>query len=181
MVGAMYAGGLNSAQMLMLMKNLSPKPGRRRNAVLSRISKMPPALLAGWVKKFLKDTLPESDFSNLKIPLKIMAANFFTLEEKVFETGSVLDAVMSSIALPGVFAPYRIGEEYFIDGGCVNLVPFDIIRDACDVLVAVDVSNVRAVTVEGRPTEKDSVWVSWAATEEALMKCKLEKNTGGDI
>jgi NTE family protein len=80
---------------------------------------------------------------------------------------------MSSIALPGKFVPQRVGDAYYMDGGATNIVPFDVIRKDCDVLIAIDVSRVRPNTL--KPNKKYAHHATWAATQEALISAKLEK------
>ena len=82
----------------------------------------------------MKDILPVDTFEDLQIPLKVVATNVNTLEERVFETGRLLDAVMCSVALPGSILPQEYDGQYYIDGGATNIVPFDIIREQCDIL-----------------------------------------------
>lgn len=50
---------------------------------------------------------------------------------------------MCSIAFPGVFSPQYLSGAYYMDGGAANVVPFDIIRNACDALIAVGMPRVR--------------------------------------
>jgi NTE family protein len=58
-------------------------------------------------------------------------------------------------------------------GGATNIVPFDVIRKDCDVLIAIDVSRVRPNTL--KPNKKYAHHATWAATQEALISAKLEK------
>lgn len=65
---------------------------------------------------------------NLRKPLTCVAVDLDAREEVVFTSGLVADAVCASAAFPGIFAPVRIGERHFIDGGTLNPVPFDVAR-----------------------------------------------------
>ena len=58
-------------------------------------------------------------FSELKIPLKIIATNIDTGEKVVFTEGRVVDAVRASFSIPGIFAPALIDGAQHIDGGIV--------------------------------------------------------------
>jgi len=42
------------------------------------------------------------------------------------------------VAIPGVFSPHEVDGAVLMDGSCINPVPFDIIREDCDVLAAID-------------------------------------------
>jgi NTE family protein len=132
---------------------------------------------AGWAgaaaQRSLERILPKTRFEELDIPLKVVATNFHTLQERVFESGELLPAIMASVALPSAFAPQPVAGEYYMDGGATNIVPFDIIRDMCDVLIAIDVSLVRP-SPHLSPTRKNAGHATWAATQEAYIQQKLK-------
>jgi NTE family protein len=73
------------------------------------------------------------------IPLKIVATDFFGRCEVVLSKGPMVEAVAASIAIPGVIAGPEIEGRPVIDGGCVNPVPFDHVREGMDIVVAIDV------------------------------------------
>jgi NTE family protein len=88
----------------------------------------------------LPDTLPKL-IEELPIPFKIIATDYDAMQERVFESGPLVIAVAASIAIPGVILGPEIGGHTFVDGGITNPLPFDRIRDQCDILVAVDVTG----------------------------------------
>jgi len=53
----------------------------------------------------------------------------------------LLPALSASLAIPGVFRPIRIGDNVYIDGGATNPLPADHLREAVDVIVAIDVNG----------------------------------------
>ncbi len=172
-IGALYAGGMSPDEMYGLLKTLfSAKKTKKSSS--KRLDKIPGGIIASFARRYLNRVLPKSQFEELDIPLKIVATNFNTLEERVFEQGDILNAVMCSIALPGVFAPQKIDDSFYIDGGATNIVPFDIIREYCDVLIAIDVSKIR--TTQLKPSIKNSILSTWAATQETILNYKLKEN-----
>lgn len=60
---------------------------------------------------------------DLPVPFQCVAACIERAAEHWFSTGSVVDAVLASTAVPGVLPPVRIGNEHFLDGGLVNSIP----------------------------------------------------------
>ena len=172
-VGALYAGGMSPDDMYAAIERMfSVRRDEARS--IKQFKRMPENLVTSLVKKYLYRILPQHRFEDLHIPLKIVATNFHSLEERVFDSGDVLSAVMGSIAFPGVFSPQIIDDQYYMDGGATNIVPFDTIRDECDVLIAVDVSKVRENTYKVSP--KKAVKATWAATQEALIRHKLQSS-----
>ena len=96
----------------------------------------------GFLSEY-ENLLPVKNFEELAIPMHVVAADFWEREEVVFDSGPIRPAVAASFCLPGIFKPVIIGDSALVDGGCVNPVPFDLIREECDVVVAVDVLGKR--------------------------------------
>jgi NTE family protein len=92
------------------------------------------------VKKRLMRSIGDSHFSELVRPLRVVASNLATLERVVFSSGEVAEAVHASVAVPGICVPITIGGETYIDGGIVDPLPVDILREmGVTRVIAVDV------------------------------------------
>jgi len=57
------------------------------------------------------------------IPLEVIATSLRDGREHWFSEGPVVDAVLASAAIPGIFPPIAVGDELLVDGGVVNNVP----------------------------------------------------------
>ena len=77
------------------------------------------------IRRLLCDRLPAQTFEDLAVPFECVAASIERAREHWFSTGNLIEPVLASCALPGVFPPVRIGDEHFIDGGVVNSIPLD--------------------------------------------------------
>jgi NTE family protein len=92
------------------------------------------------VKKRLMRSIGDSHFSELVRPLRVVAGNLATLERVVFSSGEVAEAVHASVAVPGICVPITIGGETYIDGGIVDPLPVDVLREmGVSRIIAVDV------------------------------------------
>lgn len=58
----------------------------------------------------------KDDFSKTDIPLYIAATNLKTYKMTLFNTGSISDKVRASAAIPMMFCPTKIDNQYYIDG-----------------------------------------------------------------
>jgi predicted acylesterase/phospholipase RssA/Mrp family chromosome partitioning ATPase len=76
-----------------------------------------------WLRKYLGD----KTFYSTRIPLKIVSYDLMRREELVIESGKLVDAIMQSIAIPGVIDPVRQGERVIIDGGVLNPLPTNVL------------------------------------------------------
>lgn len=140
-IGAAYASGMNGAEIEEIILNFSLKDFTNLFDIAFFNES---SLLKGKaVMEFLDRTIPANTFEELEIPLKIVATDFWRREEIVFESGDLIEAVRASISLPAVFEPMRIQGKVLIDGGATNPLPYDIIRDDCDFLIAIDVTGIR--------------------------------------
>ena len=168
-VGALYAGGMRPQEMIGLLDSLFA--ARKRQLAVWLKARKKGDIIASLVRDYFSKVLPKKRFEELDIRLKIVATAFHSLEEKVFDSGDILPALMCSIAFPSVFLPQSVDGTLYMDGGATNIVPFDTIRDECDVLIAIDVSSVRQNSFV--PSIKNSVRATWAATQQALLEKRL--------
>ncbi len=79
----------------------------------------------GGLRRMLREHLPAQTFADLAVPFECVAASIERAREHWFDSGELIEPVLASCALPGVFPPVRIGDEHFFDGGLVNSIPLD--------------------------------------------------------
>ena len=80
-------------------------------------------------KRRLMRTIGTARFADLVRPMRIVAGNLATLERATFASGEVATAVHASVAVPGICVPVTIDGETYIDGGVVDPLPVDLLRD----------------------------------------------------
>ncbi len=81
-------------------------------------------------------------FEQLTLPCAVIATNLTRARKEIFTTGSVPDAVAASSAIPGLFNPYRIGNEEFVDGAVAENVGLaEAIQLGATHIVAIDNST----------------------------------------
>lgn len=157
--------GLFSARAPRADKSLMPFGGR--SAFLA-----PTALL----DVLLPQRVPR-DFEALEIPLKIVASDFYALESVVFSSGPLRPAVAASMSLPVIFEPVLIEGRSLVDGGLTNPLPFDLIADEADVLVAIDVSGSPVPSPSrARPTAIEALFASSFLFERSIVREKLQSH-----
>tara|TARA_B110000305_G_C19289065_1_gene563245 strand:+ start:143 stop:1021 length:879 start_codon:yes stop_codon:yes gene_type:complete len=64
------------------------------------------------------------------IPLSIVATDINSGEEIILTSGSVVDAVCASAAIPGIYIPVEINGRTLVDGGLVQNVPIEALQTA---------------------------------------------------
>jgi NTE family protein len=112
------------------MINLVDRTPRRRGLIVGQRLR---SLLAQLIGK-------DTNFHDTVIPLSLNAVDLITSKESVLTDGNLLDAVMATIAIPGIFTPVGIDKMQLIDGGTLNNLPIaNLKRFSPDIFVAVDV------------------------------------------
>jgi len=105
--------------------------------------------LLGFIKgnklyNFLKRYLGNKTFYDTRLPLKIIASDVKKRETKVLDKGLLVDAIMASCAMPGVFRPFKFKEEPLLDGGVINPLPTEpLFKMGVKKIIAVNVTPSR--------------------------------------
>lgn len=88
---------------------------------------------------FLEKNLKNKNFSDAKIPLKILATDIAAGAPHVFESGPVAQAVRASTSLPLIFKPVNFRNKVLVDGGLSNPVPGNLVKDmGADIVISVN-------------------------------------------
>jgi NTE family protein len=177
-VGAAYASGVPAAEMRALcLRHIVTRKDRLGDVIGKR------AHLRIWLNAFGLETgrggllspermfgylfkgLRVRTFEQLRIPLRVIAADYWAASE----------ALRASCAFPGVFAPAVVDGRVLVDGGMVNNVPYDHLRDSCDLVIAVDVAGTRQSEHETVPGFIDSIVGAFNIMQEAEMTRRLSR------
>jgi NTE family protein len=84
----------------------------------------------------------ETDFDNLPIPYRAVAANIATGESVVISSGSLATAMRASMSIPGALPPVSIDGRELVDGGITANLPVGIAQElGAQQIIAVDISS----------------------------------------
>ncbi|OOG64410.1 alpha/beta hydrolase [Rhodanobacter sp. B04] len=75
------------------------------------------------LRRLLEQHLPYRRLEEAAMPIHIVASDMLTGHEVLLSSGSVIDAVLASTAIPGVFPPVQVGARLLVDGGVANNTP----------------------------------------------------------
>ncbi|KFC67290.1 Patatin [Devosia sp. LC5] len=81
------------------------------------------------------------EFKDLKIPLYVVATDFQSWHQVVFNSGLLRPAIAGSIAIPSLFRPVVYANHILVDGGVVNPLPLDQADIDTDFLIGIDVNG----------------------------------------
>ena len=186
-IGALYASGMSGKEIReRISRNLILKDDTWRDIVAkkSNLLKLVKAFSAeiprgGFINtqgffEYLFSEIRKRTFEELEIPLLVIAADYWTAEEVVFEKDDLLPALQASMAVPGVFAPVSIADKVLVDGGVVNLVPYDHLLERADFTIAVDVSKVRNPGKNEIPGALESVLGAFNIMQASALAEKMK-------
>jgi NTE family protein len=104
----------------------------------------------GW-REFLERRATYTNIEEAIVPLRITATDFEEGRSVVFDSGPVLEAVMASTALPGIFPPHRVSGRWYLDGAISDQLPLKVALEA-----GAHTIYVMAINVPSPPPDRRS-------------------------
>lgn len=122
-VGAVYAAGYSPREILNQFSQVD------QSALFSRNTSESPAIFGNTgVYKVLHDMLGERKFNDLRIPFAVTATDIDRGREVILKDGKVIDAILATTAVPGVFPPTNYHGYRLVDGAVLDPVPVSVVR-----------------------------------------------------
>lgn len=98
----------------------------------------------GYFKDMLTKELKHNSFNALKKEFYLSVTNLNKGGCEVIHLGeNLIEFVIASASIPLVFKPVKINDHYYVDGGVINNLPTEAIREKCEVLIGVNVNTVK--------------------------------------
>lgn len=136
-VGAMYCAGMTFDEIYTLSKGLVPKDIRK-----SKFGFMPSA--TDGLQEFIKNSVKFEKLEDLPTKLWVVAVDLNSGKEYDFEHGALVPIVAGSCAVPAIFQPVEYKDYRLIDGGVMNNIPANLLKESgCDVVITIDVNSTR--------------------------------------
>lgn len=164
LIGSLYAGGLTSEQIITEAKKLNKKD------ILSKKFGFMPSKTDG-LQNIVKNILGDINFSDLKTPFCAVAVDIISGKEINIKKGNLALAIAGSCAVPGVFTHVDFEDLRLMDGGLMNTIPSDVVKNmGADYVIAVDCNPNR-----GYGTESTKFVDVMTASIRILMKSNAIK------
>ena len=100
------------------------------------------------LKKVISDLVPAESFKDLKIPLKVCATELNSGKNITYDSGDLINAIVSSCSIPGIIEPTIQNKNIIVDGGVFLPIPVQALRGKCDFTIAVDISQNKLSTLK---------------------------------
>ena len=166
LVGAAYA-----SKQLDEMENWVSSLSRKDLLGFMDFSLLEGGILGGEkIINFLGQCLGGIDIESLPLSFAAVATDLNSGREVWLRKGDLLESVHASIALPGLFAPVRLAEQWLVDGGLVDPVPVSLCRAmGAEIVIAVNLNGGIAIrhadnhnsASKTKPTETTKDMTPW--------------------
>ena len=188
-MGALYASGLSGGEIRSLVdshtitrRDRLKDVFRKRSDLIQWLS----FLRFSWSKqglfradrvlKYLLGRVNVESFEQLKTPLRVVATDFHSVEKVVFDSGELEPALQASISIPGVFTPVEHEGRILVDGGVVDNLPYHLLLDECDLVIAVDVSASKPPRRSRPPTMLEAVLATFDTLVTEVTEAAMESH-----
>lgn len=174
-IAALFALGLDSKAIIKKIKSSLKKikPMMYFRWQIPLASFMSP----NYGKKMIQYLCGDFNIEDLWINFFCLACNLSTTQDKVFKSGSLINAVLASNSLPSILSPVLINGELFVDGGVTNTMPADIMKEEYGgTTIAVNVSQKRAIETDRSHTHFPStleIVLNWINPSKTRVKSPL--------
>lgn len=125
LIGALYAQGLTAREMSERFKAFLPDDKGLLRYNLPFIS----FFRDKSVNRILRKLFGKTRIEDLPKPLTIIAADLISGQEIRLTRGLIWRAVRASMSLPVIFPPVKYRNYYMVDGGAINNVPGNALRE----------------------------------------------------
>ncbi|MCH7414260.1 patatin-like phospholipase family protein [Belliella sp. R4-6] len=135
-VGSMYCSGYDPEEIMDIIVKTNYFKFMRPAISWTGILKM------GSVLQLYEMYLPVNNFSSLKIPLIVAATDIKRGKVVYFSEGNLIEPIMASSCIPGMFDPIEIEGNFYVDGGVLNNLPVEPHEGVCDVVIGVNCNHL---------------------------------------
>lgn len=137
LVGAAYCAGIPLSEIETLFKTMG-WPTLLKLSIKNTLS----IFDTQPMEEFLRNKIGDIEFKDLKIPFAAVACDIHTGAKVVLDHGPLAPAVRASAAIPGLFSPVEIEGRLLVDGGIVDNLPVEEVRDmGARYVISSDVSH----------------------------------------
>jgi len=147
---ALYPDNLSRLEEIWLaLRTRDIFPGSRI-AVLTNLLRHGHIHVADRCERFFRSHFGSATFEDLRVPCSVVAVDLVDGRAVCLDSGEIVPALMASIAIPGVFPPYRHEGREYVDGGVLEHLPVSPFAGGrASIVYAFDCSSVSATSSRG--------------------------------
>lgn len=124
-------------------------------------------------RSYLEPYLPEDRFDTLNTPIYISTTDILTGKPKVFHSGELIQPILASCAIPGIFAPVEYEGELLGDGGIYSNLPTEPLEGKCEILIGVYVHPLQKIDTSDLNNPLDVLSRAYDISRSAAIQPKF--------
>ncbi|MBU42763.1 MAG: hypothetical protein CMN76_06060 [Spirochaetaceae bacterium] len=124
-IGAAHAAGISAAEIQKLLRKSLPDS----DAILDKGVPTVSFFKGNRLNQVLMDVFGDLQFEDLQIPFYCNSTDLNSGQSLIFESGYISMALRASVSIPGVFPPVQMPPYTLVDGGILNNLPGNVLRE----------------------------------------------------
>lgn len=122
------------------------------------------------VERLLRQAYGEADIEDLARPFFCTAANLTTGQTDIMRSGKLWRRLRASVSLPGILPPVLEGGQVHVDGGVMDNLPIEIMRqEGGGTVIGIDIETAGGISA-GEDVE--TPWSAWQFVRRLLWRRK---------
>jgi NTE family protein len=169
-VGALYAAGKKPLEILKFVESSKIYKTIKFGLPLKGLTDL------SYLSELMAKTIKKDSFESLSKQLFIAVSNLNSGELEVINKGQLFNIVVASSSIPFVFKPVLINGQSYVDGGLMNNLPAEAIRERVETLIGVNVMPIMKQEKNGfqnmlRIGNRMFEMAIWTNTKPSLKIC----------
>ena len=135
-VGAFIAAGMKVDKIMKLMKENKFTDYAKINLPINGL------LSLDNLRKNLNQHLLADGFSDLELDFYVAVSNLYTGEVEYLNQGDLISIIQASSSIPVLFSPVEIAGDLYVDGGLLDNLAIQPLKDSCDKIIAINIMPI---------------------------------------
>jgi len=94
------------------------------------------------LQEVIAKEIPYKNIEDLPVPFYIAVSNLNKGEIEYHNNGLLYQTVLASSSIPVLFSPIEINGQFYVDGGLMDNIPVEPIKNDCEELIVVNISPI---------------------------------------
>ncbi|MBD3155274.1 MAG: hypothetical protein GF368_01300 [Candidatus Aenigmarchaeota archaeon] len=179
LVGGMYASGTPIGE----LENICYSSGYRDiiKLILDPIKGKGGVIAGRKIANFIRSHMKKIKIEDFPIKFGCAAVDLISGKLFYFKRGNIIDAVMASSAVPGIFTPIKYEGKYLVDGGVLEPISLNLVKElGGEVNIGIDLASYPGfsskIKKEDKISIKDTVKYSYKIISKGLTDFSFREN-----
>ena len=135
-VGAFIASGQKPEKILQIFKKGSLYKYTKLHLPIDGLFKL------NGLKDVIEKNIPVQNIEELSIPLYVSVSNLNKGTVEYKNQGAIGETVLASSSIPILFSPVKINDNLYVDGGLMDNIPIEPIKNDCEQIIICNINPV---------------------------------------